>query len=327
VENGIGTAFVLGAGLGTRLRPLTDDRPKPLVPIFHKPLITFAFDHLRAFGVKHFVVNTHHRPEAYERLLGARKGLAEYVGCSVRLRHEPILLDTAGGIGNVRDWLGDAPFLVHNGDVVADLPLDRLMAEHAEQANAATLVLRRSGGPLQVQFDEDRRALTDIRGMIGGRSEPAFLFSGVYALSPAVFRYIPKEGPLSIVPVFLKMLQAGERVGGIILDEGIWFDLGTRESYLQAHRFFSPASTHPIQLSYELDRPWPVAVHPEAEIGEEVVLEGATALGARATVGHGAHLTDSVVWEDAKIASRSRLEACIVRDGRSAAGEWSAADL
>lgn len=320
----IRAAFVLGAGLGTRLRPLTEDRPKPLVPIFGKPLITFAFDHLRAFGVERFVVNTHHHPEAYERLLGARGGSAVYQGCPVSFRHEPVLLDTAGGIGNVRDLLGDEPFLVHNGDVLADLPLAGLIAAHFENGNIATLLLRSSGGPLHVQFDRQKRLVMDIRGGIGGRGEPAFLFSGIYVLSPEIFRYIPEGKICSIVPIFLEIAKAGGRVGGIVLDEGLWFDLGTRESYLEAHRIFSPGAAG---LSYPLDRVWPMPVHSGAKVGEGVVFEGFCSVGAGAEIGAGARLKNCVVWKDAKIASRAALEDCIVRDGRRAEGILRAADI
>ncbi len=314
----IGAAFVLGAGLGTRLRTLTAERPKPLVPIFHKPLITFAFDHLRAFGVEKFVVNTHHRPEAYERLVGA-----SYGGMPIHYRYESVLLDTAGGMGNVRDLLGNEPFLVHNGDVLADLPLDCLIERHFAEDNVATLLLRSTGGPAQVQCDPQSGRVTDIRGSRGGRHEPAFLFTGIYVLSPEIFARIPVGEVYSIIPVFLKMIQSGGRIGGIVLDEGLWFDLGTRESYLHAHQLFASGAN----LSYALDRPWPRPVHPEAKIGEGVVLEGSCAIGPRAEIGEGAHLTDTILWEDAKIASRSRLQTCIVREGRRAEGILRAADI
>jgi len=314
----IGTGFVLGAGLGTRLRTLTAERPKPLVPVFHKPLITFAFDHLRAFGVERFVVNTHHRPEAYDRLLGA-----DYGKSLIQYRHEPVLLDTAGGIANVRDLVGDEPFLVHNGDVLADLPLGRLIERHFAEGNVATLLLRSAGGPAHVQCDPQSGRITDIGARLGGRNEPAFLFTGIYVLSPAIFSRIPAGEILSIIPVFLKMIQAGERIGGIVLDEGLWFDLGTRESYFQAHQLFASGAA----LSYPLDRPWPLAVHPEARIGEGVSLEGVCAVGPGAEIGEGVRLTGSIVWENAKIASRSCLENCIVREGRRAEGILRAADI
>src|SRR5438270_4612541 len=104
--NTITQAFVLAAGRGTRLRPLTDDLPKPLIPIFQKPLITFALDHLIAAGVQSFVINTHKMPERFAEYFGDGK----YAGHSVKLVHEPDLLETGGGIKNAEPRLGSGPF-------------------------------------------------------------------------------------------------------------------------------------------------------------------------------------------------------------------------
>jgi mannose-1-phosphate guanylyltransferase len=324
VAEAIGTAFVLGAGLGTRLRPLTDDRPKPLVPIVHKPLITFAFDHLHAFGVRRFVVNTHHRPEAYGTLLGENNARAEYRGCEVVFRHEPELLDTGGGIGNIRDLVGNGPFLVHNGDVLADLPLARLVEAHRASGHIATLGLRSFGGPCQVQCDLERGVVTDIRRSLGGRSEPAFLFTGIYVLSPEIFAHLPAERIFSIVTVFLDLIRRGANVGGVVLDDGLWFDLGTRAAYLEAHDLFLRRNH---KLSYSLDRPWPVAIDPAASIARDATLGGANAIGAGVEIGEGARLANCVIWENARIASGARLEGCIVRDGRPVEGAHRDADL
>ena len=317
MSGGIDVAFVLGAGLGTRLRPLTDERPKPLVPIFHKPLITFAFDHLKAVGVKRFVVNTHHRPEAYERILGARENQAVYRDAPVTFRHEPVLLDTGGGIKNVEDLLTGGHFLVHNGDVLADLPLQRLVDEHVSRGNVATLGLRSFGGPLHVQFDAQSGRMTDIRGMIGGRSEPSYLFTGIYVLSPEIFRFLPAGEVHSIVPTFLDLARGAGKVGGVVLDEGLWFDLGTRESYREAHQLFSQPDA---RLSYTLDSSWPQPVHPSARIGAGAELSGLCVIGPDAEIGAGARLRDSIVWEGAKIEPGACLDTCIVRDGRHATG-------
>src|ERR1051325_460523 len=108
----ITTAFILGAGLGTRLRPLTESCPKPLIPIFHKPLITFALDHLIAAGVASFVINTHRLADQFSDLFAKGK----YAGHSVTLVHEPELLETGGGIKNAEDLLRDGPFLSYSGD-------------------------------------------------------------------------------------------------------------------------------------------------------------------------------------------------------------------
>lgn len=321
--NSVSAAFVLGAGLGTRLRPLTAARPKPLVPIFHKPLITFAFDHLHAVGVRKFVVNTHHCPEAYGTLLGARDGRAEYRDAQLLFKHEPVLLDTAGGIKNVEEYFSEKSFLVQNGDVLADLDLARLIEQHEAGNNLATLGLRSFGGPLQVQMNAETGLVTDIRGALGG-SGPKYLFTGIYILSPRIFSHIPAGEIISIIPVLLDLIKAGERIGGVVLDEGIWFDLGTRESYLEAHRLFASGAQ---KLSYPLDGPWPQPVHPTAVIHPGAQVLGASAVGPDATVGEGTVLQDSVIWENAEIASRSRLDACIVREGRRAEGNLSAADI
>src|SRR5260370_42399864 len=112
-------AFVLGAGLGTRLRPLTDDLPKPLVPIFQKPLITFALDHLIDIGIESFVINTHRLPEQFANAFAD----GTYRDRPVRLVHEPELLGPGGGIKNIRPHLNTAPFIDYNGDALTDVAL------------------------------------------------------------------------------------------------------------------------------------------------------------------------------------------------------------
>lgn len=322
---GISTAFVLGAGLGTRLRPLTEDRPKPLVPIFHKPLITFAFDHLRAFGVSRFIVNTHHRGEAYSALLGESGGAAEYAGCRVAFRHEPVLLDTGGGIKNIQDLVGDESFLVFNGDVLADLAVDRLIASHIRSGNIATIGLRSHGGPLHVQWNPETGLMADVRNQLGlGANLPSFLFTGVYILSPAIFDHIPAGEITSIIPILLGLIRAGTPIGGVILDEGTWFDLGTRESYLECHRRIAAGD---LALTYPLDRPWPEPIHPSVRLPADVTLKGFVAIGEGAAVGAGAELHDTVLWEGAEIAPGARLESCIVRDHRHAGGDRRNADF
>ena len=200
-------AFVLGAGLGKRLRPLTDRRPKPLVPLYHKPLITFAFDHLISNGIEHFAVNTHHCPEAYSTHLGERNGKAIYRGCPISFRHEPVLLDTGGGIKNAEDLVGNHPFAVYNGDVLADFPLEPLIAAHLATGHIATLALRSSGGPLHIQCDTTSGLVSDIRGTLGTRDDPSFLFTGISILSPEIFQHIPAGVILSIIPVYLEILK------------------------------------------------------------------------------------------------------------------------
>ena len=288
---------MLGAGLGTRLRPLTDERPKPLVPIFNKPLITFAFDHLIAAGVTRFVVNTHHRPEAYARWLGEANGRAEYRGCPVFFRHEPVLLETGGGIKNAADLIGDGPFLVYNGDVLADFPLQSLIASHQRSGRIATLALRASGAERRIQCDLSTGRITDMRGLIGGRSEPSFLFTGVSVFSPEIFQHISADEIVSIIPVLVDLMRRGVEVGGELIDEGVWFDIGNIPSYMGVHRVLNEGSH---AFSY-LDADWLQPVQNDARIRPGALIEGCSAVAAGADVGEGAELENVIVWPDAKV--------------------------
>jgi NDP-sugar pyrophosphorylase family protein len=308
----ITTAFVLGAGLGTRLRPLTDSRPKPLVPVFNKPLITFAFDHLIASGVEKFVVNTHHRPEAYGQLLGESEGRCDYRGREVFFRHEPVLLETGGGIKNAADLLGDEPFLVYNGDVLADFPLEPLLRTHAGSGNIATLALRSSGAERRIQFDEASGLITDMRGLIGGRPEPAFLFTGVSIVSPEIFDHIGDGQIVSIIPVLVDLMRRGARVGGVVIDDGVWFDIGNIEAYLEVHQILA-ADAH--RFSY-LPENWMQPMANGARLAYSARLIGGCAVGEGAKVGEGAVLENVVVWPGEIVPPASRLRRAVVAGGQ-----------
>jgi len=164
----IRNAFVLGAGLGTRLRPLTARRPKPLIPVANRPLIASAFDQLLAAGVTKFAVNTHWQSAVYQSVFPD----ASYRGAPIIFRDEqPEILETGGGIWNLRDVLEREPFIVYNGDVLSDLPIELAIGEHFSRGNEVTLMLRSSGGPLQVDNLDGRG--TDGRQSLSRRGPGA----------------------------------------------------------------------------------------------------------------------------------------------------------
>jgi len=224
----IDQAFVLGAGLGTRLRPLTEESPKPLVPIFGKPLITFAFDHLAAAGVKSFVVNTHHLPDEFKRVFASGR----YRSFPVRLVHEPLLLETGGGIKNVEPWLGDAPFLVYSGDILTDLALAPLLEEHFRRGNDVTLALRDTGLASQVAFHDGQ--VLDIGGRLGHAGHHDY--ANVSVWNPDALARFSLGEKISFIPVLTKWISEGGRVGGVVANDGKWFNLGSPAQYLEVHR-------------------------------------------------------------------------------------------
>lgn len=306
-------AFVLGAGLGERLRPLTDQLPKPLIPVFHKPLITYAFDHLMAAGVKSFVVNTHHLPEAYARTFPEGR----YGAAPVAFRHEaPVRLETAGGIANVRDLLSEEPFIVYNGDILTTLPLQPLIREHQESGNLVTLALRSSGPALHIGYDAETRRVTDIRNKLGTGNDGTHLFTGIYVCDPKFHDWLTPGKVESVIPIFLKMIQQGEKLGAIVLDEGDWWDLGSRAAYLEAHQALASSGRHPAP-----------AIHPTAQVSPEAQLSGLNIIGPEAVVEAGAVLQDCVLWPGARATGTAQLKRCIVRTGIMAAGLHEGADL
>lgn len=221
------TAFVLGAGLGTRLRPLTNTCPKPLLPVRGRPMITHAFDHLIDAGIRRLLVNTHHCAERYTEAFPE----GHWRGVPLVFRHEPVLLETGGGIKNIEDLLApDEPLLVYNGDVWSSLPLPQLLDFHAAQHAEVSLALRSTGGPLHIRLGADGR-ICDIRRSLGQTAGRDCLFSGIYIVEPAFRARFKPEEKISVIPVFLDMIRQGRAPHGIVLDEGEWSDLGTLEEY------------------------------------------------------------------------------------------------
>jgi mannose-1-phosphate guanylyltransferase len=311
-SNCLRRAFVLGAGLGTRLKTLTERLPKPLIPIYGKPLITFAFDQLITAGAEELVINTHHCHEAYAAAFPS----GEYGGARLIFEHEPVLLETAGGIKNVERHFAGEGFLVYNGDVLTNLPLDKVMAHHRSSGNEVTLVLRSQGEPLHVTLDGGR--VVDIAGRLGVTGRPNYLFTGVYAVEPAFLSRIPERTKISVIPIFMQMIKEGAKLGGLVLDEGSWWDLGTREKYLDVHAALASGDF------FGDGRQWRRPPDPGAAEGAR--LGGFVAMGPGALIEPGAQVTDCILWEGARVLAESRLDRCILTRGHTAAGSHSGAD-
>jgi mannose-1-phosphate guanylyltransferase len=224
----IKTAFILGAGLGTRLRPLTDHCPKPLLSIGSRPMITYAMDHLISFGIERFIVNTHHCASVYEEAFPDRR----WRGTPIIFRYEPVLLETAGGLKNIEDLLHDEePIIIYNGDIITDIPLGPLFDKHAASGKEATLALRSRGPVLNVDVDGEGE-ICDMRHLLGRPGVKSCLFTGIYLVEHRFLKRLVPGRIESVVPVFVRMIEEQPgAVANVVIDDGSWSDIGTPDEY------------------------------------------------------------------------------------------------
>lgn len=304
---GVQKAFILGAGLGNRLRPLTDRLPKPLVPLFHRPLAAWAMDACAKAGIQQFAINTHHLPQEWDLWNDSRTG-HEHSGAGITLFHEPVLLETGGGLKNISSWIESDDLLIHNGDIFSTLPLEKLIAAHQASGLPVTLALRSQGVARHIALDPSGTRVTDIHNRLN-TAPGTHIFTGIYCISPSFLDRIPPGEKISVIPAFLELARLGQ-LGAITLDEGVWLDLGDRESYLKAHR--------ELNLGPQ--------VHPDAVVDATAVVENSV-IGAGAIIESGASVRNSVVWPDTRIESGAELDGCIVFSGSPVSGCHCNADL
>ena len=224
----INTAFILGAGLGTRLRPLTENTPKPLLGIGGRPIITYAMAHLRAVGVKRFIVNTHHCAEKYAEAFPN----GHWCDVPITFRHEPVLLDTAGGIKNIEDLITeDERIIVYNGDIITNMPIELLIRKHFELNTSVTLALRSSGSLLNVNVDKEG-FVCDMRHILKNQGVKSCLFAGIYIVEKSFLKRLTAGKVESIVLPLVEMIKENPHsVGGVVIDDGSWYDVGSLEEY------------------------------------------------------------------------------------------------
>lgn len=177
--------------------------------------------------------------------------------------------------------------LVHNGDIYSSMPLDRLMEAHVGSGNIATLALRSDGVATHIAHADGQ--VLDIRNMLG-RLEGTHVFSGIYCFSPELLDFLPVGEKVSVIPAFLQLIKVG-RLGCVVIDEGIWFDLGDPASYLAAHRELALAEP----------------VHVDAKIAPGARVE-ASVIGPGASIAAGAVVKGSVVWPGACVEAGESLD-------------------
>lgn len=238
-------AMILAAGLGTRLRPLTDDRPKALVTIGGRTLLEIALARLRAFGVRDVIINVHHYAEMIVAYLKANGNF----GMRIEISREETLLDTGGGLKKAAPFFLDSggsfdePFIVHNVDVLSTIDLERMVRFHTEHDALATLAVQDRETSRHLLFDRQAQLCgrrtgraPDCKDEIARPAAQAeeLAFSGIHVISPRIFSKMKEEGVFSIIPTYLHLAAHGEKILAFRVDGYYWRDLGRPESIQQA---------------------------------------------------------------------------------------------
>ena len=232
-------AMVLAAGLGTRLRPLTNDKPKALVEVAGRTMLEITLERLRRAGVREVIVNAHHFADQLIEYLRAH----ENFGMRVEVSREDVLLDTGGGLKQAA-WFfrgQDEPFLLHNVDVVSGIDLGRMVEAHRERGALATLAVKKRETSRLLLFDGDGWLCGRRRGEVeeltrGTDVAGPQAFCGIHVISPQLLGMLEETGAFSIIDTYLRLAAEGARIVAFLADRYYWRDLGKPEQIAAAER-------------------------------------------------------------------------------------------
>jgi mannose-1-phosphate guanylyltransferase len=288
-------AIILAAGLGTRLKTLTANRPKALMPILNRPIIARTIDYLKSHGVNHIAVNAHHH---FKQVLDyLRNGKPFGIEMDVRVEEE--ILGTGGAIKNFSDFWGADPFIVVNGDVLTDIPLAAAYEYHLRSDRPATMILHDYEQFNQVMVNEDCQVIDISRQKSYGR----LAFTGIHILSREVLSYIPGPGYSDIIDSYRTLIQSGA-LGAYISKNHYWRDIGSPDSYIAAHGEILAATKHPFVIG------------PNSIIDRSVELRGWAAIGEKAILEKGSIIEKSILWDNVTLKEGVRIFNSVVTSSK-----------
>jgi len=298
-------AMILAAGFGTRLKPLTNELPKPLFPVLNRPILEHALNFLSTHGIKEIAINLHHKSEKIIDYFGDGKDF----GVNLHFSKEEKILGTAGGIKKLQSFFKNETFLVINSDILADLNLNNVLKFHKEKNSKLTLVVRQD--PNAEKYDSiqriDEGRIVHFLGRSIKNSEPItqVMFTGIQIMEPEIFSRIPENKFCGTVEdVFPGMIEDKLPVYSF-LHKGYWIDMGTRETYIQA-QMDALDEKIPLKISASKNPEGPLIVPPVhigkgCEISQEAQVGPYTVLGDGCHIRSGAVVKNSILWADVTV--------------------------
>jgi NDP-sugar pyrophosphorylase family protein len=310
-------AMVLAAGVGERMRPLTEARAKPSLPLLNRPIIAHTIAYLKSHGVDEVVINLHHHPESIRGIVGDGARL----GVKVQYSEEPVILGTSGGLKKAEEaFRGRGTFILINGDFATDCNLGAALEDHRKSAASATMVLtpHRPGTTYgNVEIDDHSKVLS-----IGGQATPSgYTFTGIHILEPSVLDRIPAGVKSDINrDIYPAWRKSGALIRGWI-HRGLWFEMGTPRLYLEGNLALLNAQggdgihLDQVTLPDGTNAAPPYMVGRGSTLGAQCSLQGGVVIGRQCQIGSGCALRSSMLWDGARLGDRVQLTDCIVTSG------------
>jgi len=286
-------AMILAAGFGTRLRPLTEMKPKALMPVANKPILARNIEYLISHGITEILVNAHHHSQ---QVVDYLKDGASF-GLHIEVKVEPEILGTGGGIKNTEDFWDKEPFFVINSDILTDVNLASVYSLHQNSGSLVTLVLHDCEPYNQVQVD-DQWNITDIAKMnMAGR----LAFTGIHVIDPEILSLIPQGKFSDIIECYRELMRQSKPLRACLVTGHYWRDIGSLESYLEANRELAGKS---------------FVIGPGCSLHSSVKLVDWGVIGENSHLGKNVELQRSVLWEGVTVKDGMKVVDSVVTSGR-----------
>ncbi len=287
-------AMILAAGMGERLRPLTNIYPKVLVPVVNKPVIDRIIQFLTTHGVEKTIINAHHHCRMIRDYL---KG-GDPFGVKVEIRIEKEILGTGGGIKNTHDFWGNDPFIVINGDILTDIDLGDVYAFHLRRNNLVTMVLHDFPKYNKIRINKEMNILsigpgTNVKGTLA--------FTGIQVINPEVLSFIPDKKRYNIIDLYKRLIDLKKPIRGYIATGHRWIDIGTIADYLKANFYHLPPDN--------------IAIAQKCRIDSSATLKDWAVIGKGTSIERNALVQRSVLWNDVIIKEGTKIIDSVVASG------------
>lgn len=290
--------FILSAGLGERLKPITDHIPKPIIPILGKPALQYVIERVSAIPVGKIGINLHYKKEIIADWLSNAGILDSY---DVTLFHEEQLLGTGGALKNAEVFLRDYHFLVYNSDIFSDIDLEKLVEYHLSGKNIATLAVHDCPEYNSLEIDE-KGFLIGIAKKEYPHSSNLYAFTGIAVYSPDFLNFLPK-GYSSVVSGWMDALSAGEKITCLLFNGHSWSDIGTPSAY-------AAAVIKELKSDGET-----VYIHPSINYANKIEFEGNLIVEQKSIIENSTYLKNCIMLPNSHMEPESKHENCIIGNG------------